>query len=77
MAAAVAGVMTNVDPKKVYALNEADEDIIVRHVATRVRRFLVERHRVSSHGTRCFEDATIFGELGVASLIAGKRSVQS
>jgi hypothetical protein len=30
MAAAVAGVMTNVDPKKVYALNEADEDIIVR-----------------------------------------------
>src|SRR5262249_7572349 len=25
-------------------------------------------HRVSSHGTRCFADATIFGELGVVRL---------
>ena len=41
---------------------------IDHHVATRVRRFLVERHRVSSHGTRCFADATIFGELGVVRL---------
>ena len=41
---------------------------IDHHVATRVRRFLVERHRVSSHGTRCFADAIIFGELGVVRL---------
>jgi RNA-directed DNA polymerase len=48
---------------------------IDHHVAARVRRFLVERHRVSSHGTRCFSDAIIFGELGVARLrrLAGRR----
>ena len=48
---------------------------IDHHVATRVRRFLVERHRVSSHGTRCFADANIFGELGVARLrkLQGRR----
>src|SRR5215813_13643897 len=48
---------------------------IDHHVATRVRRFLVERHRVSSHGTRCFADATIFGELGVVRLrkLQGRR----
>lgn len=41
---------------------------IDHHVATRVRRFLVKRHRVSSHGTRWFSDTTIFGELGVVRL---------
>jgi hypothetical protein len=48
---------------------------IDNHVATRVRRFLVERHRVSSHGTRCFADANIFGELGVVRLrkLQGRR----
>jgi len=35
---------------------------IDHHVATRVRRFLVERHRVSSQGTRCFSDTNIFGD---------------
>jgi hypothetical protein len=36
---------------------------------------LVERHRVSSHGTRCFADANIFGELGVVRLrkLQGRR----
>lgn len=41
---------------------------IDHHVAARVRRFLVERHRVSSLGTRRFSDATVFGELGVVRL---------
>jgi len=38
------------------------------HVATRVRRFLVKRHKVPSHGTRRFSYETIFGELGVVRL---------
>ena len=48
---------------------------IDHHVATRVRRFLVERHRVSSQGIRCFADANIFGELGVVRLrkLPGRR----
>jgi RNA-directed DNA polymerase len=41
---------------------------IDHHVAARVRRFLVERHRVSSLGTKRFSDATVFGELGVVRL---------
>jgi RNA-directed DNA polymerase len=41
---------------------------IDHHVATRVRRFLVDRHRVSTQGTRWFSDTTIFGELGVVRL---------
>ena len=41
---------------------------IDHHVATRVRCFLVKRHRVSSHGTRWLSDSTIFGELGVVRL---------
>src|SRR5271166_981934 len=41
---------------------------IDHHVATRVRRFLVDRHRVSSQGTRWFSDTIIFGELGVVRL---------
>ena len=38
------------------------------HVTTRVRRFLVRRHKVPSRGTRGFSQETIFGELGVISL---------
>jgi RNA-directed DNA polymerase len=38
------------------------------HVATRVRRFLVKRHKVPSQGTRRFSYETIFGELGVVRL---------
>ena len=34
-------------------------------LATPRRRGARHRHRVSSHGTRCFADATIFWELGV------------
>jgi RNA-directed DNA polymerase len=41
---------------------------IDKHVAARVRRFLVHRHRVPSLGTRRFADAIIFGELGVVRL---------
>jgi RNA-directed DNA polymerase len=41
---------------------------IDHHVASRVRHFLVKRHRVSSHGTRRFSDENVFGELGVIRL---------
>jgi RNA-directed DNA polymerase len=41
---------------------------IDHHVAARVRRFLVRRHRVSSQGTRWCSDAIIFGKLGVVRL---------
>ena len=41
---------------------------IDHHVAAQVRRFLVHRHKVSSHGTRWFSDGTIFGEHGVVRL---------
>jgi RNA-directed DNA polymerase len=49
---------------------------IDHHVATRVRRFLVNRHRVSTQGTRCFSDTSIFSELGVVRLrqLATRRS---
>jgi RNA-directed DNA polymerase len=33
-----------------------------------VRRFLVRRHKVPSHGTRRFSDEAVFGELGVLRL---------
>ena len=38
------------------------------HVATRVRRFLVRRHKVPSRGTRRFSDEVVFGERGVLRL---------
>src|ERR687898_19630 len=38
------------------------------HVATRVRRFLVRRHKVPSRGTRRFSDEGVFGERGVLRL---------
>jgi len=41
---------------------------IDHHVATRVRHFLVRRHKVPSLGTRRFSDETIFGRLGVVRL---------
>jgi RNA-directed DNA polymerase len=41
---------------------------IDHHVATRVRRFLVDRHKVSTHGIRCFSETRIFSELGVVRL---------
>ena len=43
---------------------------IDHHVEMRVRQFLVERHRVSSRGTRRYASATVFGELGVLRLRA-------
>lgn len=42
---------------------------IDRFVASRVRQFLVHRHKVPGRGTRRFPWATIFGELGVHRLI--------
>jgi RNA-directed DNA polymerase len=49
---------------------------IDHHVATRVRRFLVDRHKVSTHGIRCFSDARIFSELGIVRLrrLAARRT---
>jgi len=41
---------------------------INHHVASRVRHFLVKRHKVPSQGTRRFSDANVFGELGVVRL---------
>jgi RNA-directed DNA polymerase len=41
---------------------------IDNHVVTRVRRFLKQRHKVPSRGTRRFSKATVFGELGVLRL---------
>jgi RNA-directed DNA polymerase len=41
---------------------------IDNHVAARVRRFLVQRHKVSSQGTRWLPHAAIFGDLGVVRL---------
>jgi RNA-directed DNA polymerase len=38
------------------------------HVSTRVRRFLVRRHKVPSRGTRRFSDEGVFGERGVLRL---------
>jgi len=43
---------------------------IDNHVMTRVRRFLVKRHKVPSRGTTRFSRDTVFGELGVFSLRA-------
>jgi len=41
---------------------------IDNHVYTRVRHFLVKRHKVPSRGTRRFSDKAVFGELGVIRL---------
>jgi RNA-directed DNA polymerase len=41
---------------------------IDNHVMTRVRRFLVKRHKVPSRGTTRFSRDTVFGQLGVLSL---------
>jgi len=41
---------------------------IDHHVATRVRHFLVRRHKVPSLGTGRFSDEIIFGKLGVVRL---------
>ncbi len=41
---------------------------IDNHVGTRVRQFLVRRHKVSSQGTRTFPDHKVFGKLGVLRL---------
>jgi RNA-directed DNA polymerase len=41
---------------------------INHHVVTRVRHFLVRRHKVPSRGTGRFSSETIFGELGVVRL---------
>lgn len=38
------------------------------HVYERVRRFLVRRHKVSSHGTSLFPREAVFGGLGVFHL---------
>ena len=38
------------------------------HVYDRVRHFLVRRHKVPSHGTRCFPREAVFGALGVFHL---------
>ena len=43
---------------------------IDHYVETRVRHFLVKRHRVSSHGTERYAHAIVFGKLGVLSLRA-------
>lgn len=39
-----------------------------RHVVDRVRTFLVDRHRLNSHGTRRYRFETVFGELGIHAL---------
>jgi RNA-directed DNA polymerase len=49
---------------------------IDNHVMTRVRHFLVKRHKVPSRGTRRFSRDTVFGELGVISLRT-KQAVRS
>ena len=41
---------------------------IDNHVYDRVRRFLVRRHKVPSHGIRRYPDWVVFGELGVLRL---------
>jgi RNA-directed DNA polymerase len=41
---------------------------IDNYVATRVRRFLVDRHKISTQGFRCFSGTRIFSELGVVRL---------
>ncbi len=41
---------------------------IDNHVVTRARRFLKQRHKVPSRGTRRFSKVTVFGELGVLQL---------
>jgi RNA-directed DNA polymerase len=43
---------------------------IDNHVMTRVRHFLVKRHKVPSRGTTRFSRNAVFGELGVLSLRA-------
>jgi RNA-directed DNA polymerase len=43
---------------------------IDHHVEKRVRHFLVKRQRVSSHGTKRYSHAVVFGKLGVLSLRA-------
>jgi RNA-directed DNA polymerase len=49
---------------------------IDNHVVTRVRRFLKQRHKVPSRGTRRFTRVTVFGELGVLRLCASSPSGQ-
>ena len=41
---------------------------IDNHVSDRVRRFLVRRHNVPSHGTNRFTREAVFGALGVLHL---------
>jgi RNA-directed DNA polymerase len=41
---------------------------IDNHVYERVRRFLVRRHKVPSHGTNRFPREAVFGALGVLHL---------
>jgi RNA-directed DNA polymerase len=41
---------------------------IDHHTSARVRRFLVQRHKVPTRGTRRFSSKAVFGELGVLQL---------
>jgi RNA-directed DNA polymerase len=49
---------------------------IDNHVVTRVRRFLKQRHKVPSRGTRRFSTGIVFGELGVLKLCASSPNGQ-
>jgi RNA-directed DNA polymerase len=56
-----------------HGTRQAAHRAIDAHVHTRVRHFLVRRHKLPGRGTRQFPRAVVFGELGVLSLVASTR----
>jgi len=51
-----------------YGSRQRAYDAVDHHVFGSVRRFLVRRHKVPTHGTRRFTRITVYGELGVLRL---------
>ncbi|WP_394699441.1 group II intron maturase-specific domain-containing protein [uncultured Desulfobacter sp.] len=48
-----------------YGTTQIAYRAVERHVYNRVRRFLVDRHKVHSRGIRRFPSERVFGELGI------------
>ena len=59
-----------------YGTTQIAYRAVERHVYSRVRRFLVSRHKVRSRGIRRFPSERVFGELGVLLPRPMKRAVR-
>jgi len=51
-----------------YGSRQRVHEAVDYHVYHSVRRFLVRRHKVATHGTRRFSYEAVYGELGVFRL---------